>query len=78
MIESGLICWSSKKQEALAFSSAKVEYQGAMNATIQVVWLHGILIEFEIHTSSAIDLYCDNQSIINISTDHVQKQGQRP
>ena len=43
MIGSGPICWSSKKQAALALSSAEVEYQGAVNVAIQAVWLHGIL-----------------------------------
>ena len=45
-----------------------------MNVAIQAVWLHGILIEFGIQTSPTIDLYCDNRSTINISSDPVQKQ----
>ena len=36
--------------------------------------LHGILIELGIHISSTVDLYCDNQSTINISSDPIQKQ----
>ena len=43
MIGSGPICWSNKKQEALALSSAEAVYQGAVNVSIQAVWLHGIL-----------------------------------
>ena len=72
MIGSGPICWSSKKQAPLSLSSVEVEYRGAVNATIQVVWLHGILTDFRIHTSSIVDLYCDNQSTIKISSDPVQ------
>ena len=60
MLGSGPICWSSKKQVALALSLAEAEYRGAVNATIQVVWLHGILTEFGIHTSPSVDLYRDN------------------
>ena len=37
MIGSGPICWSSKNQAALSLSSAKAEYQGAVNVAIQVV-----------------------------------------
>ena len=74
MIGSGLICWSNKKQATLALSSAEAEYQGAVNATIQVVWLHGILKKIEICTSPLVDIYCDNQNTINISSDPVQKQ----
>ena len=45
-----------------------------MNASIQAVWLHGILIESGVHTSPSVDIYCDNQSTIKISNDPVQKQ----
>ena len=45
-----------------------------MNASIQEVWLHGILIEFRVHTSPLVNIYFDNQSIIKISSDPVQKQ----
>ena len=71
IIGSGPICWSSKKQATLALSFAEEGYRGAVNATIQVVWLHGILIEFEIHTSPLVEIYCDNQSTIKISSDQV-------
>ena len=47
MFGGGLICWSSKKQAAIVLSSAEVEYRGAVNACIQVVWLQGILSEFD-------------------------------
>ena len=74
MIGSRPICWSTKKQEALALSSAESKYQGAMNIAIQVVYMHDILIEFGIHTSPIVDIYCDNHSTIKISSDLVQKQ----
>ena len=73
MIGSRPICWSNKKQATLALSLAEAEYRGAVNATIQAFWLHGILTEFEIQTSPTVDLYCDNQSTIKISSDIVQK-----
>eukprot|EP00253_Pinus_taeda_P035797 PITA_35797 len=34
---SGPICWSSKKQAAIALSSAKAEYRGVVNITIQAL-----------------------------------------
>ena len=74
MIGSVPICWSSKKQETLALSSVEAEYWGAVNAVIQAVWLHGILTEFEIHTSPSVKIYCDNHSTIKISNDPVQKK----
>ena len=77
MIRSGPICWSNKKHAALALSSAEVEYRGAVNIAIQEVWLHGILTDFGIQTSPTIDIYCDNQSVIKISSDHVQKKREK-
>ena len=74
MIGSRPICWSSKKPVALSISSAKEEYRGDVNATIQSFWLHGISTEFGIHISPTVDLYCDNQITIKISSDPVQKQ----
>ena len=41
MLGSRPIYWSSKKQAALALSSIEAEYRGVVNATIEVVWLHG-------------------------------------
>eukprot|EP00253_Pinus_taeda_P016572 PITA_16572 len=42
---SGPICWSSKKQVALALSSAEAEYRGVVNITIQALWLQRFLTE---------------------------------
>ena len=74
MLGSGPIYWSSKKQVALALSSAEAKYRGFVNATIQEFWLHAILREFSIHTSPSIDISYDNQSEIKIYSDPLQKQ----
>eukprot|EP00253_Pinus_taeda_P004703 PITA_04703 len=45
------ICWSSKKQAAIALSSAEAEYRGIVNITIQALWLQNFLTElgFQFH-----------------------------
>ena len=68
------ICWSSKNQDAIALSSTEAEYQGAVNACIQVVWLQGILLEFDLGSNFSTVLFCDSQSAIKISTDPVTRQ----
>ena len=70
----GPISWSSKKQAAIALSSAEVEYRGAVNACIQVVWLQGILSEFDLGSTFSTILFCDNQTNIKISIDLVTRQ----
>ena len=45
---SGPICWSSKKQAAIALSSAEVKYRGVVNITIQALWLQHFLTELVI------------------------------
>eukprot|EP00253_Pinus_taeda_P019102 PITA_19102 len=42
---SGPIYWSSKKQTAIALSSAEAEYKGVVNITIQALWLQHFLTE---------------------------------
>ena len=63
-----------EKKKAIALSSAEAEYRGAMNACIQVVWLQGIISEFDLGSNFSIVLFCDNQTAINISTDPVTKK----
>ena len=36
---SGPVTWACKKQQALALSSAKVEYRAAVNASQEALWL---------------------------------------
>ena len=64
----------AKKQATIALSSAEAEYQGAVNACIQAVWLQGILSYFDLGSTLSIVLFCDNKSAIMISTDPVTRQ----
>ena len=43
---SGPVTWACKKQQALAISSAEAEYQAAVNASQEALWLRRILSEF--------------------------------
>ena len=67
MFGGGPICWSSKKQAAIALSSTEAEYRGAVNACIQAVWLQGIISEFDLSITLSTILFCDNKSTIKIS-----------
>ena len=68
MFGGGPIFLYSKKQAAIALSSAEAKYRGAVNACIQVVWLQGIITEFDFGSDFSTIIFCENQSDINIST----------
>eukprot|EP00253_Pinus_taeda_P030401 PITA_30401 len=71
---SGPICWSSKKQATIALSSAEAEYRGAVNATIQEIWLQHFLSYLGISVHHPTVIWCDNQSTLNFCRDPVQRQ----
>ena len=47
---------------------------GVVNVSIQAVLLQGILVEFDIGSTSSTVIFCDKKSAINISTYLVQIQ----
>eukprot|EP00253_Pinus_taeda_P010129 PITA_10129 len=71
---SGPICWSSKKQDVIALSSAEAEYKGVVNITIQALWLQHFLTELGVQFHQPIVIWCDNQSTLKFCRDLVQRQ----
>jgi hypothetical protein len=57
---SGPICWSSKKQVAIALSSAEAKYRGVVNITIRYMWLQRFLTKLGIQFHRSIIIWCDN------------------
>jgi hypothetical protein len=71
---SGPICWSRKKQSTISLSSTEVEYRGAVNITIQALWLQNFLTELGIQFHHPTVIWCDNQSTLKFCRDPVQRQ----
>eukprot|EP00253_Pinus_taeda_P021158 PITA_21158 len=71
---SGPITWACKKQSAISFSSAEVEYCGPVEASKEVLWLCHIVSEFGYQQQHLTILWCDNQSAIQLCKDPVQHQ----
>jgi hypothetical protein len=70
---SGPVTWDCKKQLAyIALSSAEAEYQAAVNASQEALWLRQILSEFGFQHQHPTSLWCDNQSAIKLAKDPVQ------
>jgi hypothetical protein len=61
-----LVCWSSKKQNFVALSTAKVEYVTAESYCTQLLWMRQTLKDYD-YTLNHVPLLCDNESAINIA-----------
>jgi hypothetical protein len=66
-----LISWSSKKQNSVALSTAKVEYIFAGSCCTQILWIKATFNDFEIKFKK-VSLPCDNESAINLTNNLVQ------
>ncbi|GJX55349.1 ribonuclease H-like domain-containing protein [Tanacetum coccineum] len=73
-IGNNLLSWPSKRQPTLSRSSAEAEYQGVANAVAETCWLRNLLRELHTLLSSAMLVYCDNVSVVYLSSNPVQHQ----
>ncbi|GJT53091.1 ribonuclease H-like domain-containing protein [Tanacetum coccineum] len=69
-----LLFWSSKRQPMLNRSSVEAKYRGVVNAVAESCWLRNLLRELHTPLSSATLVYCDNVSVVYLSSNPVQHQ----
>ncbi|GJU68938.1 ribonuclease H-like domain-containing protein [Tanacetum coccineum] len=69
-----LLSWSAKRQVTLSRSSAEAEYRGVANVVAETAWLRNLLLELHAPLSTATIVYCDNVSVVYLSTNSVQHQ----
>ena len=62
-----LISWRSKKQIVVARSSTEAEYRALAATTTELIWLHWLLQDLGVDSSTATKLHCDNRSVIQIA-----------
>ena len=67
-----LVTWRSKKQNVVAQSSTKVEFQVVAHGICELIQLKMILEELRIPYEKPKKLYCDNKAAINIAHNPVQ------
>nr|GEW73564.1 retrovirus-related Pol polyprotein from transposon TNT 1-94 [Tanacetum cinerariifolium] len=61
-----LVCWSAKKQQSVAMSSAKAEYVAAFGCCANIIWIKSQLNDYDIHYKM-VPIFCENTSSISIS-----------
>nr|GEV22794.1 ribonuclease H-like domain-containing protein [Tanacetum cinerariifolium] len=69
-----LLSWSVKRQHTISHSSAKAEYRGVANIVAETAWVHNLLRELHFPLMTATLVYCDNLSVVYMSTNLVQYQ----
>ncbi|GJU77811.1 ribonuclease H-like domain-containing protein [Tanacetum coccineum] len=69
-----LLSWSAKRQITLSRSSTEAEYHGVANVVAETAWLRNLLLELHAPLSTATIVYCDNVSVVYLSTNPVQHQ----
>jgi len=66
-----LISWKSKKQTVVAQSSTEAEYRAMAHATSELVWLNHLLQKLSFCEVDQMELACDNQSALHLSSNSV-------
>ena len=69
LFDSGMISWSSRKQELVTLSTAEAEYVAAMHAAKETIWLCKLFGELLPESSSPTPFYCDNQATFQLATE---------
>ncbi|GJV27110.1 hypothetical protein Tco_1383558 [Tanacetum coccineum] len=65
-----LVCWSAKKQQSLAMSSAEAEYVVAAGCCASILWMKSQFSDYDIHYKM-VPIFYDNTSAIAISNNPV-------
>ena len=69
-----LVSWSSKRQNTVSRSSAEAEYRAVANGVAEATWLRQLLLELHAPLRRATLVYCDNISVVYMTSNPVQHQ----
>ena len=67
----GVVSWDSKKQPIVTLSSAEAEYVAATSVACQAVWMRRVLKDLSHNHQGPTTIFCDNNSAIALSKNHV-------
>ena len=66
------IAWKSKCQVFVALSSTEVEYVAVALMAKEGLWIKTIIEELDIFKLTEMNIFCDNQSCIKLSTNPIK------
>jgi histone deacetylase 1/2 len=69
-----LVSWSSKWQHTVSRSSAEAKYRAVANAVAEGTWIRQLLHELHRPSPQATVVFCDNVSVVHMSTNPVEHQ----
>jgi hypothetical protein len=70
----GLVSWSLKRQLVVSRSSAEAKYRAMANGIAEAAWLRQLLQELHSPLTRSTLVYCDNVSVVYLSTNPIQHQ----
>jgi hypothetical protein len=70
LLRRSLVSWSSKKQNSVAFSTAKAEYIAIGSCCAQILWMKATLRDFGIKFKQ-VPLLCDNESTMKLTNNPI-------
>ncbi|GKE29803.1 hypothetical protein Tco_1445187 [Tanacetum coccineum] len=70
LLRGKLVCWSAKKQQSVAMSSAEAKYVVAAGCYANILWMKSQLTDYDI-IYEKIPIFCDNISAVAISNNPV-------
>jgi hypothetical protein len=59
-----LIVWLCKKMNIRSLPTAQAKYKGVMNARIEAIWIHNMMVEIRFYPKELTTMYCENYSAI--------------
>jgi hypothetical protein len=66
-----LVSWSSKKQPIVSLSTTEAEYIATSSTSTQAIWMERLFEDLGMKVNKPIKVYCDNQSTISMTKNHV-------
>jgi hypothetical protein len=73
-LDANHVSWAAKRQPVVSRSSAEAEYRGMANDVVEASWLPQLLHELHSPLQRVTLMYCDNVSVVYLSTNLVQHQ----